>query len=271
VIDKIAARRSARLAKVIPFTDLCLSLPLLFLHTFDPSLRSRWIRVLSMSLFCLTHGSTQTASGWDLLVPELSRFGHKSVRMDLPADQPHASATRYAESIAEAIPKDSDNVIVVAHSASGLFLPLVPFYRKVRRLVFLAAVIPQLGRSFLEQVGAEPDILNPEWIGKDPTKDEQVARRFLFHDCSPHVGDWAITTLRLMYARRAIVEVFPAPEWPAVPSSYIVCSEDRTIQPRWSRRAARERLGVDAIELPGGHCPHVSRPGELAEALVRLA
>ncbi len=224
-----------------------------------------------MSLFCLVHGSTQGASGWDLLVPELERFGHDTVRVVLPVDQPEASATEYAALIAETIPRDRNDVIVVAHSASGLFLPLVPLYRNVRRVVFLAAVIPQLGKSLLEQLRAEPDMLHPEWIGKDPTKDEQVARSFLFHDCSPEVADWAIGTLRLMYARRAMMETCPASEWPGVQSSYIVCAGDRTVQPAWSRRAARERLGIDAIELAGGHCPHVSRPAEVAAALAKIA
>jgi hypothetical protein len=31
--------------------------------------------------------------------------------------------------------------------------------------------------------------------------------------------------------------------------------------------AARKRLGVDAIELPGGHCPYLSRPIHLASVL----
>jgi hypothetical protein len=30
------------------------------------------------------------------------------------------------------------------------------------------------------------------------------------------------------------------------------------------RRAARERLGVEAVDVPGGHCPHVSRPEDVA-------
>lgn len=95
-----------------------------------------------MSLFCLVHGSTHSASGWDLLVPELERRGHDVVRMNLPTNEPEASATRYAEVIGAAIPADRDDAIVVAHSASGLFLPLVPAHRRVNRLVFLAAVIP---------------------------------------------------------------------------------------------------------------------------------
>ena len=135
-----------------------------------------------MSLFCLVHGSTQDASGWDLLVPELERRGHETVRMNLPADEPDASASRYADVIAESIPSNREDAIVVAHSASGLFLPLVPERRAVRRLVFLAAAVPQVGVSFQELVMADNSIFNREWLGKDPTRDDELALRFLFHD-----------------------------------------------------------------------------------------
>ena len=64
-------------------------------------------------------------------------------------------------------------------------------------------------------------------------------------------------------------EVTPLQAWPNVPSGYIVCTEDRTAAPAWARRAARERLGVEPIELPGGHCPFLSRPERLAAVLAR--
>ena len=223
-----------------------------------------------MSLFCLVHGSTQNGSCWDLLIPELERRGHETVRVNLPANEPEASATRYSDAIAEAIPADRGDTIVVAHSASGLFLPFVPAKRRIRRLVFLAAVIPQIGKSLLDQVKNDPQMFNPEWIGKNPVQDEQVSLEFLFHDCSPESSKWALTTMSLMFARRAILEECSLSIWPAVPASCILCLDDRTIQPEWSRRAARERLGIDPIELPGGHCPCVSRPDALAEVLTAL-
>jgi hypothetical protein len=34
-------------------------------------------------------------------------------------------------------------------------------------------------------------------------------------------------------------------------------------------RAARERLKADPIDVPGGHCPHVSRPEHVAALLDR--
>ena len=50
-------------------------------------------------------------------------------------------------------------------------------------------------------------------------------------------------------------------------SAYILCTEDRLVSPEWARRAAQAKLGVSALELPGGHSPFLSRPAELTEAL----
>ena len=221
-------------------------------------------------MFVLVHGSTQSSRGWDLLIAELERRGQRAVTVDLPADQPDASAMVYAERIATAVPADSADAIVVAHSASGLFLPLVPSYRQVGRLVFLAAVIPKIGSSLLDQVQEEPDMLNPNWRGKDPTKDDAVALEFLFHDCSAEVAALALGTRQLLLAREAMVEVCPLVRWPEVPCSYVLCREDRTIRAEWARRVVPGRLGVAAIEMGGGHCPHVCRAGELADVLVGL-
>jgi pimeloyl-ACP methyl ester carboxylesterase len=223
-----------------------------------------------VATFCLVHGSTQSASGWDLLVAELDRRGHRTIVPTLAADEPDASASRYADRIVHVLPADASDVIVVAHSAGGLFLPLVPPRRTVRQIVFLAAVIPKIGTSLSEQFQSEPGMLNPEWIGKDPIASDEVALQFLFHDCTPETARWALTTRRLMHARCAYTEVCPLDRWPDVRVAYIVCADDRTVRPAWSIAAARERLGVEPIVLPGGHCPHVSRPSDLAEILAGM-
>jgi len=210
----------------------------------------------------------EALEGW---AAEFERRGHRTIVPTLPINEPEASALRYAEAIVQTLPDDAGDVVVVAHSASGLFLPLVPIRRQVRQIVFLAAVIPKIGASLIDQFRAEPHMMNPEWIGKDPTASEEIAMRFLFHDCSPEIAQWALTTRRLMYAQRAYTELCPLDRWPCVPSAYIVCADDRTVAPAWSKSAARERLGVEPIELSGGHCPHVSRPADLADALLAIS
>jgi pimeloyl-ACP methyl ester carboxylesterase len=53
------------------------------------------------------------------------------------------------------------------------------------------------------------------------------------------------------------------------PSTYVLPTGDRTLTPAWMRRAATERLRTDPVEVPGGHCPHVSRPEQVAALLDR--
>lgn len=45
-------------------------------------------------------------------------------------------------------------------------------------MVFLAALVPELGTSVLERFRADLGMFNPEWIGKDPREDS-VAEHFL--------------------------------------------------------------------------------------------
>jgi hypothetical protein len=142
------------------------------------------------------------------LVSELKARGHDCICVDLLTDQADASAIAYAGAIGKAL-ANSSRPIVVAHSASGLFLPLITEYAAVAKLVYLAAVIPLPGESFLSQFQRDPEMYRPDFVGKDPTKNEGVARQYLFHDCSPDVTQWAMSTLRLMFAKRAIVEKCP--------------------------------------------------------------
>ena len=49
--------------------------------------------------------------------------------------------------------------------------------------------------------------------------------------------------------------------------SSVVPDSDRTLRSKWMLAASRERLGVEPTVVPGGHCPHVSRPRDLAHVL----
>jgi pimeloyl-ACP methyl ester carboxylesterase len=223
-----------------------------------------------MSRFCLIHGSTQSPAGWARLVPELEKRGHRVVCADLPTDEPDASGRRYAEVVGDSLRAVNDPAILVAHSVSGIFLPLLPSRCSLSRFVFLAAFVPEIGKSPMQQLQANPEMFCSDWIGKDPTKDDAVAVHYLFHDCDPETTAWALTTRRAMIARRALTEVCPSSVWTNVPVSYVLCREDRTLRPDYWRERVRSQLSIDPIELAGGHCPHVSRPAELADVLSEL-
>ena len=56
-----------------------------------------------------------------------------------------------------------------------------------------------------------------------------------------------------------------------MPTKYLLCRGDRMFPAEWARRHARERLGVEADEIDGGHYITLSRPSGLADRLDRYA
>src|SRR4028118_1829033 len=157
-----------------------------------------------MSLFCLVHGAYLGAWCWERLIPELEARGHQVIAMDLPIDDPSASLSDYTDTVIQSLQGVDDDVILVGHSLAGMIVPLVALQRPIHRLVFLAALLPQIGMSGLdqfydevapnmlkeigyqppaaslfEQLGDEPDIYNPAALTmKQASQDEAVAMEF---------------------------------------------------------------------------------------------
>jgi hypothetical protein len=226
-----------------------------------------------MSSYCLMHSSGQGPDGWKLVVQELERRGHRVLTPAFDVLRTDEGLIYHAETIVDALRRSElhpRDVVCVAHSAAGMYLPLVAERWPPGRMVFLAAVVPRPGSSAMDQLRADPSMFNPAWLGKNPMHDD-VALEFVFHDCPQERLQWALSTRLLFYAKRAMEEPCPLRAWPAVPAAYIVCADDRTITPAWQRKAAREWLEVEPIEIPGGHCPNVSRPEALADVLEQVA
>jgi pimeloyl-ACP methyl ester carboxylesterase len=55
-----------------------------------------------------------------------------------------------------------------------------------------------------------------------------------------------------------------------VPTTVLAGRDDRFFPPAFQRRVARERIGVETRELPGGHLNALSRPEALTQALLAL-
>lgn len=224
----------------------------------------------------LVHGNYHGAWCWDLLRPELERRGHRVFAVDLPISDPAAAAGEYAAAVEAALPAGSEPVIV-GHSMAGLVIPLVAARRPVRRLIFLAALLPKPGLTANQQRAAEPiDGLVPPQAFEFTDLGSNVwsvgpntARELFFSDVPEDVATWAFEQLRPQ-CYDIFDEVTPLEAWPDVPASVIACSDDRSFNPAWFRTAAKERLGIEAVEIPGGHSPFLSRPAELATLLDSL-
>lgn len=226
-----------------------------------------------MTAFGLIHGAWHGAWCWEPLVAELERRGHRAVAVDLPCDDPGATIMDNAKQVAHAL-GEADDVVVVGHSLGGIVAPVVPTLRPVRKVVLLCALVPRPGRSLSEVLGSEPECTTEEFNNLPRhfgdhgavTWDPEVAAGLFFRACDPETARWAAARLRPQVWTTS-KEIPPLERWPDCELVSIVCADDEVLSPAWSRRIARDVLGIEPLELPGGHSPMLSHPVELADAL----
>jgi pimeloyl-ACP methyl ester carboxylesterase len=229
-----------------------------------------------MTTFALVHGGFHGAWCWDHLTPELEALGYGVVGPELPIEDTSAGNLEYARVVVDALDGIDDDVVVVGHSLGGLAIAHVAAFRSVSRLVYLAAAIPQPGEAWNDFRTRNPSFGPPNHstVHVDdqgrilpPSGDDVVAR--FFHDCSPDVQAWAIALLR-PHAPKPFSEACRLTEIPTIPADYIVCTEDRAVNPEFVRSLAKERLGVTAHDITSSHSPFLSHPAELASLLADL-
>ena len=227
-----------------------------------------------MSIFALVHGAWHGAWCWDRLTPLLEGRGYEVIVPDLPSEHMELGLEDYADAIERAL-GDAEDVILVPHSLGGLNGPVVAARRPLKALVYLCALVPEPGLSFSEQLGAstEPVLLFSggrmvDDQGRSYWGDREATISLMYGDLEPEDASWAFERLKPQ-AQRSQGETSPAPPSTLRVES-VVGTEDRVVSPDWSRRVARERLGVEPVEIPTGHFPMITHPELLADELAKL-
>jgi pimeloyl-ACP methyl ester carboxylesterase len=209
-----------------------------------------------LSTFALIHGGGSSAWDWHLVAPELEKRGHDPVAVDLPTEDESAGWWDYADTVVEVV-GDRRDLVVVGHSMGGFTAALVPARRPVDLLVFVAGMVPAPGESF-----------NGWW--KNTDYEGSGYEDVFYHDVPPELAAEAQSKERGQ-ADKVLEEPWPLERLPDVPTRYLLCRDDRMFSAEWARRHARERLGIEADEMDGGHYIALSRPSELADRLAAYA
>lgn len=221
-----------------------------------------------MSRFVLIPGAGGAAWYWHRVVAELESRGHEAVAVELPAADEKAGLPAYTDLVLDVIGDSGAGVAVVAQSMGGFTAPMVCARRPVDVLMLVNAMVPLPGETagaWWDATGSQEARAAAARAGGYP-EEFDLATYFL-EDVPP---DLAAT---LMQNERPEAEVaFTQPcaieQWPDVRTCVLAGTDDRFFPYEFQRRIARERLGVDAEPVPGGHLNALSHPRELTERLV---
>jgi pimeloyl-ACP methyl ester carboxylesterase len=172
-------------------------------------------------------------------------------------------------SVRQVLTASDEPAVVVAHSYGGIVTAeAAADVEAVRHLLLVSSYLPEVGQSLSSFGGEEPapflDI-DPEG-GTFTVRPEALAETFL-QDCHPEIQRQAMDkTARQSLA--VLGQPAQSAAWQHVPSTYLVCAQDKgtpaDLQREFAARAAR------VVELEAGHHPFLSQPAAVRDLIVGL-
>jgi pimeloyl-ACP methyl ester carboxylesterase len=217
--------------------------------------------------FVLIPGAGGTAWYWHRVIPLLREAGHEAIAVDLPGDDPRAGLPEYAGLVGAAVDGRPDTVLV-AQSLGGFTAPMVAAAVPVSAMVFVNAMIPVPGETpgaWWDNTGQpQARVTAAERGGYSTEFDLQT---YFLHDVPA-----AVAAAGEAQQRPEADAVFGSAcdfgDWPPVLVKVVAGADDRFFPVEFQRRVARDRLGVEADVLPGGHLIALAQPGSLARYLL---
>lgn len=231
------------------------------------------MRIVFVHGACVRDGSWWWHRTGDLLAeqgllseaPVLPSCGESGERVD-------AEGPGLAEDVAavrHVLIASDEPAVVVAHSYGGIVTAeAAAGVEAVRHLLLVASYLPEVGQSLSSFGGEEPGPfldVDPEG-GTFSVRPEALAETFL-QDCEPGIQREAAN--RTAHQSLAVLEQpVQAAGWQHVPSTYLLCTEDRGT-PAEAQRSFAARAG-DVVELDAGHHPFLARPAAVRDLILGL-
>lgn len=240
-----------------------------------------------MASFILIHGSWHGGWCFDGIKTLLEAQGHEVIAPDLPGmggDEEQLRAVTlqgWSDFAAELCKKATQiPVILAGHSRGGLVVSQAAETAPdaVDALVYICAMMLPDGMSraqFKRVEGPNPAfdaIITPAANGAGTAVDGEGGRS-IFAQLSPDdlVNNAMGRLVVEPHGPRSEMLQLTASRFGSLPRTYVECTEDRTIPINSQRKMQKLVPGADIITLDADHSPFLSRPEELAAALIAAA
>lgn len=228
-----------------------------------------------MNGFVLLHGAMLGRWIWARVEP---RLAVSALAVDFPGrgDRPADVTTVTLDDVIHSVVADidgwpADQVVLVAHSLSGIVVPAViaRVPRRVAHVVFVGAAVPEPGASYLDALPLaqriflrfalltqKKGLLSPAW----------ATRRTLCNDL-----DHATTALVVESLTREAPGIYSEPVpgeiSASVPTSYVKLTSDHAFSPRLQDRMIARLHHPRVEEIDAGHLPMLGHPEHVAAIL----
>jgi pimeloyl-ACP methyl ester carboxylesterase len=225
------------------------------------------------STVVLVHGAWGGSWCWERVMPLLEARGVTAVAVELPSvDADAADPPGLADdvtAVVRALDTGRGSFVVCGHSYGGFPVTVAAAGRSdVRHLVYVCAFMPDVGESLFTLTSGPAPWIQLLEDGRTLPDLERVAA-VGYADCDEQTRAAAVARLR-PHVRAPFVEPVGGAAWREIPSTYIVCTEDRSLPVELQRDLFAPRAGF-VVELASSHWPFLSQPERIADLLADRA
>lgn len=217
----------------------------------------------------LVHGAATDGSGWRGVHDILTRHGY-SVTV---VQQPLTSLADDVVATKRVIDRQEGSVVLVGHSYGGTIITVAGADPKVKALVYVAALQPDIGETTNQLVASMPATV--------PSSDVQATKDgFLFVDSTKFAADVAadlppaqaryMADSQMPVAAAAFDTPVTVAAWHNKLSYGIVTTADRVLNPALARWMYK-RSGTKVSEIKASHLVYISHPEEVADVIETAA
>jgi pimeloyl-ACP methyl ester carboxylesterase len=235
----------------------------------SPAVKAESAAIGTVKNIVLVHGANTDGSGWRGVYDILTRDGfHVSV-----VQQPLTGVADDVAATKRVIDQQDGPVTLVGHSYGGTIITVAGADPKVRALVYVAALQPDVGETTNKLAASMP--------GTVPSSDfKSTTDGFIFVDPAKFAADVAadlapaqakfMANSQMPIAAAAFDVPVTVAAWRDKPSYGIIATADRALNPKLGRWMYK-RSGAQITEINGSHLVYISHPGAVANVIERAA
>ncbi|MFJ4652999.1 alpha/beta fold hydrolase [Nocardia sp. NPDC088792] len=215
--------------------------------------------------FVLIPGAGGVGWYWSRVAAGLIDAGQHAIPVDLPGDDEAAGLAEYRDIV---LGQAMDGDVIVAQSLGGFTAGPVCERITPSALVFVNAMIPAPGETAGQWWGnvGSSEARNAAADANGYSREFDMETYFL-HDVPPEIALEGEPYQRAE-SDRIFGDPCPFGGWPQAPIHVLTGADDRFFPVALQQRIARERLGVEADIVPGGHLVSLSNPGGVVDYLL---
>lgn len=234
---------------------------------------------LTSPAFVLVPGAWQGGWAWQPVARRLREAGYAAVTITLPglADGDERAGLRLSDAVdhvvAEVSRRDLSAVVLVGHSWGGYVITGAAHQLagRLAKVIYYNAVVPARGTAMVDEnaeyaalaragIEASPDgtvSLGREMVPMFLPEADKQAQDLFFELLVPQPGGYMVDPLDVDDITTL-----------GVPAGYLLSEDDRTLARPGTEFAAR--IGLTPVMLSGGHQSMLTRPDEVAKALLAI-